>query len=173
MGACSACRGDGGCWWGYCGVMRYADGGGLSAAGRLPASKSACAFPAISKAAFVRASSAVSLSSSFRSHSFAPPPRCAAAARTACPPGPAYSDVYGDLMSHTSLTKRERLLIRLRRRDRAAAIVRSRMILPVSHRIWPVRSARLNEISQVSRPRLWHQDWDNAAVIVAGFAEPA
>ena len=30
-----ACRGDGGCWWGYCGVMRYPDGGGLSAAGRV------------------------------------------------------------------------------------------------------------------------------------------
>ena len=35
MGACSACRGDGGCWWGYCGVRRYPDGGGLSAAGRV------------------------------------------------------------------------------------------------------------------------------------------
>jgi transposase len=34
MGAWSACRGDGDCWWGYCGVMRYPDGGGLSAAGR-------------------------------------------------------------------------------------------------------------------------------------------
>ena len=29
------CRGDGGCLWGYCGVMRYPDGGGLSAAGRV------------------------------------------------------------------------------------------------------------------------------------------
>jgi transposase len=29
------CRGDGGCLQGYCGVMRYPDGGGLSAAGRV------------------------------------------------------------------------------------------------------------------------------------------
>jgi hypothetical protein len=27
----SACRGDGSCWRGYCGFMRYPDGGGLSA----------------------------------------------------------------------------------------------------------------------------------------------
>ena len=35
MGGCSACRRDRAGWRGYCGGMRYPDGGGLSAAGRV------------------------------------------------------------------------------------------------------------------------------------------